>query len=150
MKLLEKNTDHVASRRKETFDAKEEIEQKYLVELERAGNKVNLEMFLDEVMNESTVKFQAGVKIYRTLKNYEENFKEIRPPVLEKESLEDTLRKFCSSNSVKKSPLECAQLINHSHHGRILRSVYRLFLDSSVDDKRHVCWMYGGANSGKS
>jgi len=26
MKLLEKNTDHVASRRKETFDAKEEIE----------------------------------------------------------------------------------------------------------------------------
>ena len=48
MKILQTKSDATALRRKETIDARDEIEQQYLVELERDGNKVNLQAFINE------------------------------------------------------------------------------------------------------
>ena len=48
MKVLQKKSDAATLRRKETINAREEIEQQYLVELERDGNKVNLQAFINE------------------------------------------------------------------------------------------------------
>jgi phage/plasmid-associated DNA primase len=82
--------------------------------------------------------FQASVKTYEKLKRYQSSYKEIVPPVLAEE------------NAVDRAPIDCARIISQAHHGRVLRAVYRLFLDTSVIDKRHVCWLYGQPNSGKS
>ena len=40
--------------------------------------------------------------------------------------------------------------INDAGHGKILRSVYRLLISDRGKTKKHVVWVYGEANAGKS
>ena len=48
------------------------------------------------------------------------------------------------------SNIQCAHLINDAGHGTIMRSVWRLLLDNKTKSKKHVCWLYGVASSGKT
>lgn len=148
-KAVEVNKDK-SSRRKEVFDLMDLIEEKFLKELQKHGNKVDLAEFQRKMMEKSDLMFAASVKVHKRLKEDHNNYKEIVPPVLDKEAPSVTLKKYVEDNSIDKSQIECARIVNQAHHGRILRAVYRLFLDSSVKDKRHVCWLYGQPNSGKS
>ena len=60
------------------------------------------------------------------------------------------MKSYCEKNSVNISPIECARKINEAGHGKILRSVLRLLFTEKGKTKKHVVWIYGDPNSGKS
>ena len=91
----------------------------------------------------------AGVKLHQKLvQHYESILKIARKKPVDEAPL-DTLRQFCEFNAASISPIECARRISRSHHGRVLRSVYRLLI-ARQSNKKFVIWIYGIASSGKS
>lgn len=66
-------------RTKEFNDAKINIQSKFMEELEVEGHKLDLRVFMQEVMKESSYMFQAGLKVYETLKKDRDNYGEIHP-----------------------------------------------------------------------
>lgn len=90
------------------------------------------------------------MKIYTKLKTYYEHITEIKKPIKQFEEPEITLKEYCASNTVKLSSILCLKQIIGAGHGRILRSVFRLLIAERGMTKKHVAWIYGEANAGKS
>ena len=76
------------------------------------------------------------------LKEYYAAHIEINPKFATVEAPRVTLLKFCQKYQSALSPIACTRLINNTHHGKALRSVWRLLL-SGVERKEHLVWLYG-------
>ena len=119
-------------------------------DLELHGDKIELTSWLKSKMAASTLSYQAGLKVLPKLKLHEQSHKEIFKPQLLDEPAQYTLKKFVEANKTDKSPLQCLRLVNKAHgHARAVRGLYRILL-SGQDYKKHVVWLNGVPNSGKS
>ena len=126
-----------------------ELEDKYILTCKRFP--IHPADFLHQESDEHGEEhYLALVKIYERLeKHYQTHLKLQNHNRIGEEPIE-TLKKYCDSHSVSLSPIECARRISKAHHGRILRSVYRVLIGDRCRSKVHVCWMYDEPSSGKS
>ena len=121
---------------KEFSESKDCIQIKFFEELDREGHKLSLKAFMQEMMKESPVMFRAGVKVYETLKKDYQSYSEIHPRIIEEEPPEVTLRNFVESHPCGETDIECLCLINKANHGRVLRSVFNVFLKKNESKQK--------------
>ena len=126
-----------------------ELEDKYILTCKRFP--IHPADFLNQESAEHGEEhYLALIKIYKKLEEHYQTHLKIQNHNRIEEDPEETLQKYCDSHSVSLSPIECARRINNAHHGRILRSVYRVLIGDRSCSKVHVCWMYDEPSSGKS
>ena len=126
-----------------------QLEEKYILTCKRFP--LNPSVFLKQEADEHGDEYWvACVKIFEKLERHYQTAQKFQHRNRRDEGPEETLQKYCDSHSVSLSPVECARQINKAHHGRILRSVYRVLIGDRSCSKVHVCWMYDEPSSGKS
>ena len=90
------------------------------------------------------------LKLYPKLKSHYQSILEVKNPKKFYEDPTTTLGAYCANNTVSFSPIACLRKITDAGHGKILRSVYRLLIAERGKTKKHVIWIYGEPNAGKS
>ena len=128
---------------------REELERKYIIQCERFPIEV-ADFIKAEHQENGEDYLVAAMKISERLKSHKKMLDEMRFEKPRYELPQTTLEMFCENNSVAISPIECVMRINNCEHGRVLRSVWKLLIGDYGKTKKHVSWLHGVANSGKS
>ena len=125
-----------------------ELENAYILTLRRFNLEPNL--FCQTYADFSDNHWATLLRHYNILERHYENALKLKAPVPTWKDPLATLKNFCKGFTAACSPTECVKRVNEAKHGLALRQVYRLFFKNRGKTKKHVVWMHGVANSGKS
>ena len=72
--------------------------------------------------------YRAAVKKMGDMETYYQRIKNVQTDPPKAENPWATLKEYCETNSVAIEPIDCLRAINKVHHGRALRSAWRLLI----------------------
>ena len=128
---------------------KKSLKSQFIKKCHKTG--VSVEEFSKDVISSGSENaLIAVIMINERLDLYQTAIEKIRKVKPEYEDPRLTLEKFCEANTVAASPFASIMKINGAGHGRALRSFWRLLIGNRGKTKKHVTWLNGKANGGKS